>query len=165
MIVPQKYIRTIVHDMPSVYLDNYIQFGYGDEFELNRWLELKKDKSYPLVWLLPSEDMHENYGRELRKRCEFIIATRETRQDLFNSDREDLSFDKILYPVTENLIQGLKGSKISRVIGKNWKTKEYPNYSQSNKSKTIDLWDAIRLDIEVVFHNCVECFKPIDYGC
>jgi hypothetical protein len=166
MIVVEHSIRDIVGTMPIVRLNDAVSnkptFAWGNKFELGRYLKLKKD-SYPLIWLLPSLDSYSNRGQTVNKVCEFIIATRESNTDLFNDERYLRSFDVILNPTTDKLIQGLTKSSISSVSGGNeWGIFKFPNYAEADKSFTVDLWDAVKLTIEVNF-NDNKCLKTINY--
>jgi hypothetical protein len=169
MIVVEHMIRAIVDTIPSIQInDNLVakpKFHWGDEDELNRYVQLKKDNSYPLIWLLPSPDPYKGtLGQEVVKECSFIIATRETRQELFNDQRYITSFDLVLQPLTEYLIHGLTASTITDRVDDSWETLKLPNYSaESKKNGTIDLWDAIGLTITVRFKSKIQCLKPISY--
>jgi len=170
MIVVEHFIRAIVETIPAIQINPTLlanaKFHWGDEDELNRYVQLKKEGSYPLIWLLPSPDNYEGAsGQEIVKECSFIIATRETRQDLFNDERYVTSFDLVLQPLTENLIHGLTTSNITERIGNTWEIMKFPNYSAaSEKNGTIDIWDAIGLTINVRFKSNLQCLKPISYG-
>lgn len=166
MIVVEHRIRDIVGTMPIVRLNDSVSnkptFAWGNKFELGRYLKLKKD-SYPLIWLLPSLDNYSNRGQKVNKICEFIIATREVNDELFNDERFLRSFDVILNPTTDKLIQGLTKSGISSLSGGfEWGIFKHPNYQEADKHFTVDLWDAVKLTIEVNF-NDNKCLKTINY--
>tara|TARA_B110000902_G_scaffold98505_1_gene116515 strand:- start:426 stop:941 length:516 start_codon:yes stop_codon:yes gene_type:complete len=170
MIVVEHTIQKIVDTIPSIQINASLttqpKFHWGDEDELNRYVQLMKDGSYPLIWLLPSPDKYEGSSRQdVVKECSFIIATRETRTDLFNNERYKKSFDIVLQPLTKNLIHGLSASNATSRIGDEWEIMKLPNYSaESEKNGTIDLWDAIALTINVRFNSNLKCLKAIDYG-
>lgn len=171
MIVTEHVVRDIIKGFPEIQLGTIttnVKFHWGDEKELNRYIQLNKTASYPLVWLLPSE---ENYigalGQNVNRVCSFVIATRETRKDLFNNQRYAKSFDVVLNPILGYLVHGLSSSNITSRINDSWKVFKFPNYSASeegDENGTIDLWDAIKLDIEVNFNGDLKCLKPISYG-
>lgn len=168
MIVPEKIIAEIVATIPAIQVNAYMllspKYGDGDKKELNRWLSKKKDENaYPLVWLLPAKEDHQFYGKELVRKCQFIIATRESNEDLFNSERYLKAFDIVLLPLTEMLIQGLTRSQKTSLVGQDWTISKYPNYSEVDENFTIDLWDALKLDIEIRFNNN-KCLGTINYG-
>lgn len=170
MIVVEHSIKAIVDTIPLIALNQNVsvkpKFHWGDEKELNRYIQLKKEDSYPLIWLLPSSDNYEGVnGSEVVKECNFIIATRETRKELFNNQRYIKSFDLVLQPLTEYLIHGLTVSSITDRIGNEWEIQKFPNYSaQSEENGTIDLWDVISLNINVRFKSNIKCLKSINYG-
>jgi hypothetical protein len=170
MIVVEHMLRAVINTIPEIRLNDNLsskpKFHWGDEKELNRYIQLKKDESYPLIWLLPSPDRYEgSLGQEIIKECTFIIATRETRKELFNDQRYINSFDVVLQPLTENLIHGITVSSITDRTEDTWEIMKFPNYSNdSEKNGTIDLWDAIQLTINVRFKSSIKCLKNINYG-
>jgi hypothetical protein len=170
MIVVEHTIKEIVDTIPAIQINSELlakpKFHWGDEDELNRYVQLMKEGSYPLIWLLPSPDNYEgSLGQDVIKECSFIIATRETRQEMFNNERYKTSFDIVLQPLTDNLIHGLSVSTATSRIGDKWEIMKFPNYSaESQKNGTIDLWDAISLTIDVRFNSNLKCLKTISYG-
>lgn len=166
MIISEHRIRDIIATIPEIRLNDdftlFPKYHWGDEKELNRWIQEVKEDAYPLIWLLPSPDNYKGNGKELEKNCEFIIATREKQEDLFNDARYINSFDTVLNPLTEKLIHGLKVSTISDLINQEWTINKYPNYSNADKNGTIDLWDALKLNIKVRFND--SCLNTISYG-
>ena len=169
MIVVEHMLRAIIDTIPSIQVRpdflSKAKFHWGDEDELNRYIQLKKDGSYPLIWLLPSPDAYKGtLGQEVIKECSFIIATRETRQDLFNDVRYVTSFDLVLQPLTGFLIHGLTASTITDRVEDSWEILKLPNYSaESKKNGTIDTWDAIGLTMTVRFKSNIKCLKSISY--
>tara|TARA_R110000782_G_scaffold152954_1_gene245523 strand:- start:2192 stop:2713 length:522 start_codon:yes stop_codon:yes gene_type:complete len=170
MIVVEHSIRDIIKGMPSLQINptksSLPKFHWGDKKELNRYIQVMKEGSYPLIWLLPSVNTYEgNTGQSVTKECSFIIATRETRQSLFNNERYLKSFDIVLNPLTANLIHGLTSSNITSRIGNNYETLNEPNYSEDDgeSNGTIDLWDAVSLTINVRFTDNIKNLKSIIY--
>ena len=168
MIIAEQIIKAIIAEMPEIEINssysNKIQFGEGSKEELTRWLLMMKDNAYPLVWLLPSPDDYEKFETELHKTCKFVIATRETNKDLFNFTRYNKAFDIVLKPTLDYLLKGLQKSSISRVNGQEWTIEKFPNYSESSENSPIDLWDALTLEIDVIFDNDIKCLKSINYN-
>jgi len=160
MIIPEYIIRDIVKQIPDVVINlertQKPQFGWGDKLELNRYLKLKKNNSYPLIWLLPSIEHHSKDGDRCNKRLEIIIATLEEDENLYNPERYDKSFRIVLNPVAEQVIKGLTDSRVTKIIGAKWDVFKHPNYSDDDgkSNGTIALWDALKLTFnEVEFNN------------
>jgi hypothetical protein len=170
MIVSEYSIRSIVNMIPNIQINDSLslkpKFHWGDEKELNRYIQLKKENSYPLIWLLPSLDKYNGSRNQyVNKTCSFVIATREIRKELFNDQRYIKTFGTVLNPLTDFLVKGLTISNITDRIGTEFDLFKHPNYSaESESNATIDIWDAVRLDIEVRFKDNLNCLKPINYG-
>lgn len=170
MIVAEHIIRDIVATIPEIRINDEVSrkpsFHWGDENELDRYIKKNRDTAYPLIWLLPSDDIFRTKGSNyeyLEKRCEFVLCTREVRQELFNDQRYILSYDVVLNPLLEYLITGLTKSNVGEQIGNQFTSFKSPNYSaESDANGTIDIWDAIKLDITIKFKDT--CLKTIYYG-
>ena len=160
MIIPEHILRDIVKQIPAVVINSKItqkpQFGWGDKLELNRYLENKKNDSYPLIWLLPTGENHHSDGDYCNKRLEIIIATLEEDENLYNPERYNQSFKIVLNPVTEQVIKGLTDSRVTKIIEAKWDVFKHPNYSDDDgkSNGTIALWDALKITFnEVEFNN------------
>ena len=93
MIVAEHTIRDIIATIPAIQINSNTlskpKFHWGDADELNRYVQVMKEGSYPLIWLLPSPDNYEGAtGQDLTKECSFIIATRETRLPNYSAESE-----------------------------------------------------------------------------
>ncbi len=168
MIVPEYNIRAIVDTIPAVRINNSLSkkpsFMWGDKAQLAKYLKVKKDAAYPLIWLLKSPKKRVGNGQQMNKNCVFIIAQKETRQDMFNDERFEKAFDTVLNPLTDNLIHGLDVSTISNLLDRDdIDIDDFPNYVEADKNYTIDLWDAVQLTISVRFNNTSDCLKAISY--
>lgn len=168
MIVTEHTIRDIIATIPEVQINAEVsrkpRFHWGDELELVKFIKLKKTDSYPLIWLLPSTDVYSGIRNQyVEKDCSFVIATREVRQDLLNTERYQLSFDKVLNPLAKYLVKGMSTSNVTEKAEEGFDIFKHPNYSaDSEENGTIDMWDALKLDIRVKFYGD-KCIKPIYY--
>ncbi len=169
-IIVEDRIKEIVAQMPKIRIndDNTKKpnFHWGDRRELGKYLELKRSDAYPLIWLLLSQDNHTERGFLCSRECEFIIATTETRKDLLNDERFENSFEFVLNPVLEYLIQGLGSSSIARIQNESWSVERRPDYAENyfkgdNENFTIELWDALKFTCDVEFNN--HCLKTIKW--
>lgn len=167
MIVTEHKLRDIVAQMPTIQInaDTSVKpkFGWGHKKELNRYLLKKPQNWFPLVWLLPNRETHTEQGQRVERNCSIVICTQETRLELYNDERYLISYDLVLNILSDYVIQGLKGSSITDIIGDYDIFKE-PNYSDSeaaNESGAIELIDATRIDCNVRFND--ECLKKIKW--
>lgn len=158
MIVIEDIVEKVVNSLIQVDLkDGRLQFpvfGWGDKDELNRYLEIHKNKSYPLIWLMPNT---KKYGiGQVGQRSEFIIAVNQSKEDidLMNDKRMDLVFKTILYPLLDQFLSGVKISKNMQFDNTDFEVFDYPNYHMSRADNdVIDLWDALTLTIDATYFN------------
>lgn len=162
MIIAENILRDIVYQMPEIRINDDVKrqpnFHWGDRHELVKYLELKSEEAYPLIWLLLGVENHKDRGSVCFRDCELIIATRETDKTLLNSQRYLKSFETVLNPVLDLLVEGLQSSSTTRIVNDSWSIERRPDYTESyykndNDNFTIDLWDAIKLLCEVEFNN------------
>lgn len=170
MIIVEERVREICGQLPKIRINNDVtkqpRFHWGDRNELVKFLELNKEDSYPLVWLMTGIDNHIERGRLCQRECQFVLATRETDKSLLNDIRFDKSFAVVLNPLLDYLLQGLNNSSISRIENESWTVERRPDYTESyykndNDNYTIDLWDALKLTVEVEFNN--HCLNEITW--
>lgn len=166
MIVVEERLAELFAQLPEIQINptnlNKPFFSWGKKEELNRYV-LKTDDSvlYPLIWLLPTKDDYNRAAELVEKRLILIIATREIRTELYNPQRYKGSFEQVLNPLSEYVIQALENSSTTRVIDSTGiEIFKEPNYSDSGENATIDKWDAIRLELDVEFNdNCLKTIK------
>jgi len=176
MIITENILRDMVAQMPEIVLQrdelgNPVisrkpVFHWGDRHELVKFLALKKDDAYPLVWLMLGKDKYVSNENIVDRECVFILATRETRKDLLYSERYALSYDIVLNPLLNYLLQGLRNSDVTNILDDEVMVERHPDYTESyykndNDNFTIDLWDAIRVTVDVEFNK--NCLKEISW--
>ena len=170
MIIVEDKIKAIVELVPVIQVNatysSKPKFHWGDRHELIKYLKIKKDNAYPLVWLMLGEDEHFDNGLLCTRDCVFVIATRETNKDLLYDDRFLKSYQTVLNPVLKNLVDALKNSSTTRLVDGSYRVERKPDYTESyykndNDNYTVDLWDAIRLSISVEFNS--NCLNPIKW--
>ena len=169
MIVVEERLRELFDLIPEIYVKNGVSnkpaFSWGDKLALNQFLTVAyKDssfKTYPLIWLLPSEDSYNNSVDILDRRVSLVLATLETRKDLLNDHRLQGTYKNTLNPLTEYVIQALNNGSIINYISPLINILKSPNYSINEDNESIERWDAVRIDLDVQFNN--KCLNPIKW--
>lgn len=178
MIVPAQILETVFAQIPAIQLNTSVtrtpSFGWGDIYELTKYLIKKGEATYPLIWLLetpPSTDEEsvEN-GTLLIKDVRIVLATRETRSDLLASERYNKSFKYVLNPLAEYVAQAIDSCTATTKLEDSWTLARFTDYSYRNlngsdggaEAATLDTWDAINLQCRVEFNdNCINTIKWI----
>lgn len=139
-------------------------FKEGDQKELLAFFaQSEKNSNYPLIWLdMPYTEEHISDKTVKVQGMNLILAV-ETTSSLLNSERMETTFEKVLYPLLDNiLIAFTQASTISYNL--QYKITKYCNYSDqiyTNKSEIQDLWDAIRLTVDIEINN--RCLREIKF--
>ena len=96
-----------VKNNQGVFSDKTVQYSYGDQTELNRWVDLMNkggSAKYPLIWYV-IQDYRED-GQWLESTGGLIIFT-STNINMLNQERADDTYGGVIEPVwrkVENLL-------------------------------------------------------------
>lgn len=137
-------------------------FKAGDQKELNAFFAQSQGKTnYPLIWLdMPIIERHKNRSRVDVKNLIMILAV-ETNSQMLYSERIDKTFKPILFKLLDDILDNFTISNIVRYSG-DFEISKFGNYSDEveiEKGKFVDIWDAIKLTIDVSINN--ECLREI----
>lgn len=177
MLVPELILEELFAQLPTAHINSDTperqpSFGFGDKHELIKHLVKHGENSYPLIWLLISKADYtgnplNDKNQQAEKRCTFVIATHEDRDDLLANERFKLSFRHTLNPVTKNVLISLVTSNTTVLIGDKWEISRYTAISDTesvqigDSTYTIDKWDALQLICDVRFNN--QCQNKIQW--
>jgi hypothetical protein len=157
--------------------DEIINYSWGDEKELVKWIHYKdvktqnsgnlytisgdvnfpicKRKKYPLVWLnTPVTGNNRNDIKEFSNVQ--IIVCSNTTEEWLNSTRWTKHIPQ-LQAIADSIIENLRGAvSIKRDNGiLNYNYRTIPNYSVVDESKAIDNWDAVVINTDLLINtNC-----------
>tara|TARA_R100000951_G_scaffold116799_1_gene131158 strand:+ start:6662 stop:7147 length:486 start_codon:yes stop_codon:yes gene_type:complete len=158
MIVFEDGIEVMVGQMPTIG-GFTVNFHWGNQDELNRYIALNA-QPYPIIWLISGNEKHLTNDEEVERSCRFIIAVRELNVSQLNDYRLKNSYLLFLNPLVDRLIEGLTKSSILSMPDRSFTIEKLPNYSEQDKNKTIDLWDAVTIDCNVrMINNCQNTIK------
>ena len=166
MIVVEERLTELFAQLPEIQINptnlNKPFFSWGKKEELNRYVEKTEENVlYPLIWQLPTEESYNRLSELTETKLILIVATRETRGELYNPQRWEGSFKQVLNPLAEYIIQALENGSTTRIIDiDDISIFKEPNYSDNSENGVIDKWDAIRLECNVEFNdNCLKTIK------
>jgi len=163
MIVVEELLKTLFSQIPNVIVDGESfepVFGWGDLKDLNIFLK-QEQKKYPLIWL--ETGFSEDFSTEgVRISPNIVIATYGLDQTYSNEQKLDLSFKKVLFPLLDSVLKTFTRSNVVNFDGESFKIMKYYNYGDGSKHETTDIWDAIKLEVDLVLLE--GCIKDINYG-
>lgn len=140
-----------------------VRFSFGTQKELDIFLK-NNSNPYPLVWLVypVSESYQLNKRRHHRfDRIRLIFAINTTTDKLIEERLQTTRY--VLDQITDKFISLMNHSQYRKFIGIDKTTKLvetfHPNYSvneSQDKSKAIDVWDAMVLDCDInLIPDCI----------
>lgn len=147
------------------------KYSFGDDKELMQYIILNKSKVYPLIWLVtPFQEEHKLKKVNLNS-VSLILAVK-SNGDFLNKQRFETTYKNVLFPFYDNVIEVLRKVNIVN-LSEEIKITKFPNYSNevkpgnreslksSEKHKTFDIWDAIKITINCSING--SCIKPVKF--
>ena len=168
MILPEKRLTELFDTLPLMSIggkDWKPQFDFGDEIDLNNFLNQKrKERSnpYPLVWLqTPFRSKELLDGSMELSDLNFVLATLSSATKS-NKERLDITFEPVLIPLLGYFKTALNHSGFTSILtAPETKRTNHFNYGKGNESTFTDIWDAIQVNIDISMnHNCL---REINY--
>lgn len=164
MIIFEDRLAELVGTMPKLTLNNIeyqINFDWGTETKLAQYLALNGKLSFPLIWLAENEDINNEREPSVKRNARLVILNESQKPDQFNPYLHKYDYDKVLQPILDNLLIGLKQSGFTRFNDKSFKTRRVKEYSMRNESESlIYICNAIVLDAEItITDGCLQFIK------
>lgn len=141
-------------------------YKWGDDHHLNKLLKLYiNDNSkniYPLIYNVSNRSSQSEMSNEATVELSLIIATRNKNTDWHNGNRWATSYKNVLFPMVKNMAQLFYKSGFTYWDGR-YELYEFPNYGNTEENKTLDIWDALRMDLRLnITNNCL--YKEIIFN-
>lgn len=167
---PEKILTELFDLLPDATFSNgntaKIDFSWGSQQDLNKYIKLKGNKrKYPLIWLVNTKWQENRLGQTMKSRIRLILAINSTKMENINPTIWDTDFEETLNPIKENVLTALTKSGRTILNQTTIDIERLPNYSDegTNKTKTIDIWNAIVIDCDVEINHNSTCFNQINF--
>lgn len=168
MIVFEDLLAKIVGDLPNVQVGNQsasINFNWGTEEVLFKYLALKKKLSFPLIWLVEGQDTISLTENTAKRTTKIVILHESQAPQEFNTYQHEYDFKLILQPILDNLLKAFTQSGISRYDKTNIKVQRIKNYSMQEVNKSLTyVCNAIVLDLDLTLGGFTQCLQNINYN-
>tara|TARA_R110002126_G_scaffold129081_1_gene271766 strand:+ start:86 stop:589 length:504 start_codon:yes stop_codon:yes gene_type:complete len=153
-----QYLPSMKYDASNPTLFPVV-FGFGDDIELNVFLNSKENDSspYPLVWLLyPYKEKH--FEHKVKVENMVLILAVHTDKGMQNPERLKTTYKNILIPLYDNIATLLKKACITNLEW-SYDVEKHPNYGSGQESNGVFIWDALRCEFSITITD--DCLKPI----
>lgn len=168
MIVFEDQLARIVEVLPpltSGALSQTINFGWGTEEVLSKYLTLKGKLSFPLIWLVEGEDANDLREPSVSRNAKVIVLYESQAPNELNPYQHEFDYKVILQPILDNLLIALTQSGISRYDDSNFRTRRVKNYSMREENKNlVFICNAIVLDAYITFSGISTCLQTIQFN-
>lgn len=160
MIIFEDRLAELIATMPKITVNGIeyqINFDWGNEDVLAKYLTLNKKRSFPLIWLVENEDETSNREPSVTRNARIVILNESQQQDQFNPYFHEYDYKNVLQPILDNLLIALTQSGMSRYDDSNFKTRRVKNYSIREVGKSlVYVCNAIVLDAKITLTgNCI----------
>lgn len=159
MIIVEDILRQIFSQLPPATegIKSFpIKFEWGGEKDLNLYIKNAEQK-YPLIWLVQGRETHSMYSNNAEKPLRLIIAKNSSHVTSRNPQVWDTEFTQYLNPILENVIKAFERSGVTTIMRDGeYDVERRANYteeSSEDKTKTIDFWNVIILEITIRFEE------------
>lgn len=167
---PEEILNDLFDLLPDANFSNggtsKIAFSWGSQQDLNKYIKLKGSKQkYPLIWLVNTKWNENRLGLTETSRVRLIIAINSEKMANLNPTIWASDFEITLNPIKDNVLAALTKSGRTNLNQTTIDVERLPNYSDegTNKTKTIDIWNAIVIDCDVTINHNTNCFNKINF--
>ncbi len=142
-------IRGLVDSLSTITVggaDRQPQFYWGQSDDLTEFLQAKREQHFPLVFSTTKEDEETAIeGIFLRQNAELNICTPETRRELLNTERSNLSYELTLKPLWEALRLAIEKSPYVVIRPGTLGFTKFPNHTVGGEFEGDVIWDVLRV--------------------
>ncbi len=168
MMVFEDQLARLVEVLPQITsgdLSQKINFGWGTESVLAKYLVLKGRLSFPLIWLVENVDTNNLREPNVSRDAKIVILYESQAPDELNPYQHEFDYKVILQPICDNLITALKQSGISRFDDSDFRTQRVKNYSMRKEDESIIyICNAIVFEAKITFSGISSCLNEIDFN-
>jgi len=176
MIIFEDQLARIIEVLPQLTsgaLSQKINFNWGTEDILVKYLTLNGKLSFPLVWLVEGMDNHDLKEPNVKRNAKLLFLYESQAPSEFNPYQHEYDFKQILQPIVDNFLIAIRSSQISDLVDarnvNTYRHKGYlANYTKDTVPKTRNvgtyICNAIQLDAEIVFRNVERCVPTIIFN-
>ena len=165
MIIFEDELAKLVGILPKAVVNEtelQINFGWGTESVLAKYLTLKGKLSFPLIWLVEGEDENNLFEPSVKRSNAKIYVLYESQApDQFNDYQHEWDFSIVLQPILDNLLIALENSYISMYEPTSFRTQRIKNFSMREIDKSlVYVCNAIVLNADITFfgNKCLNNF-------
>jgi len=165
MINPHETLLATFSNLPNA-LGKKVHYRWGDEYELNKLIKLYQnggESPYPMIYNVSNTYSLSKKGYIEYNPISLVIMTRNENKDWHNGNRWKTSYQTVLFPVLNNIIEIFKKSNVFSAFDvEQAKVSEFPDYGNGRESELTDIVDALRLDARVVITD--NCYIPFPFS-
>lgn len=164
MVVVEERNSLVFEQLPLI--DGFKPvYSWGNEKHLIKKIKSfdKESKSiYPLVYQTSNKSDQDSVRNSCVTDLVLIIACRNLETDLPNENRWAMSYEKVLYPMVENIEKCFNRAGIYKWDGL-FSIQEFPNYGNGEENKTTDIWDALLFTTRITVNGNKSCINTIKF--
>lgn len=164
MIIFEDQLARIIEVLPPLTngsLTQKINFGWGTEEVLTKYLTMAGKLSFPLIWLAEGEDTNDLREPSVKRNARIIILYESQAPSEFNAYQHEYDYNIILQPILDNLLIALTQSGISRYDDRTFRTRRVKNYNVrgTETESLVFICNAIVFNADITFSGINSCIN------
>lgn len=169
MIVVETLLRDIFSQLPQI-ADNSgklftVKYHWGGQDDMNLYMKQESGNKTPLIWLVQNKG--KQISTEQSRRIKLIIAKDSENKTAMNPAVWEREFETVLDPLLDNVLKCLYGSGRTNIVNNEYdvyREANYSEYERDSESKTIDHWNVITLESDILFTESSACIQTINFN-
>lgn len=179
MIVIETLLREIFEQIPPmVYVDINkgessipVKFHWGNQDDLTLYMKKENGNTTPLIWLVQG-DKDEIQAGEVNRKIRLILAKSSEHKTSMNPKVWDTEFVEFLNPLLDLVLKCLNESGVTQIMDRKYSVYREANYSEFERDSqgkktsttTIDHWNVITLECELLLQEANQCVRTINFN-
>lgn len=133
------------------------KFEFGPADDLGKFIERYGEDHYPLIWLTPTIVPSGDFEVYFPVEAVVNICTRETRKELLNTERTDLTYEQVLLPVWESMRKQLRKTRQVAIDGPSISRQFTGDYKEGELQLHGEIWDVLTVTFTGLFYPELTC--------
>lgn len=173
--VAETFLEELFGQIPNINYagkDYPVKFGWGNQDDLNLYMRTESGNQTPLIWMI--QDKVDVHSTEAGRRVRLIIAKSSEHKAERNPIVWKSEFVQVLNPLLVNVLKCLRKSGLTTLVGDRYSVYRQANYSEyerdemgkvsKTQAKTIDHWNVIQFEADILFRNIGNCIPQINFN-
>lgn len=172
--VVETFLEELFSQIPDIMYGGKsykVKFGWGNQDDLNLYMKTEAGNKTPLIWLV--QDRTRIKSTEASRRVKLVLAKSSEHKKSRNPIVWKSEFTDVLNPLFANVLKCFEKSGITTIVNQEYDVYREANYceyertekgQQKTENMTIDHWNVIIFEGDILFRNIGNCIPQINFN-